>query len=150
NWIPQSVRDAMPLCARIRYVNIHRTEPVPADVFSELESLHRLEGLGLGGTQIAGLEQLKGKARFHGLWLSGTSVTDTGLEHVTGLTNLKTLHLYETQVTDAGLEHLNGLTSLRNLFLHNTHTTSEGRAKLQIALPNCTIISNPRGQVSTD
>jgi hypothetical protein len=150
NWIPQSVLDAMPLCARIRYVNILRPEPVPADVFSEFESLHRIEGLGLSGTQIARLEQLKGKARFHGLWLSGPSVTDTGLEHVAGLTNLKTLHLYETQVTDAGLEHLSGLTSLKNLFLHNTQTTSEGRAKLQIALPNCRIISNPRGQVGTD
>lgn len=131
SWIPQLIRKTVPLFDRIQYVNLHGTEAVPADVLAEFGSLHGLEGLGLGGTQIAGLEQLKGIVRFNVLVLSGTKVTDAGLEHVQGLRNLKDLQLYETHVTDAGLEHLKGLTSLRILHIRGTPIDGTGLAFLK-------------------
>ena len=76
--------------------------------------------------------------------LSRTRVTDADLAHLTGLAALERLWLADSQVTDAGLAHLTGLTALKELRLEDDIGGSgtsvlARRAKLQQALPNCTI-----------
>ena len=75
-----------------------------------------------------------------GLWLEKSDVTDTGMAAVGGLKGLKYLNLYHTGVTDVGLRQLEGLSSLEWLGLgYCPGITNEGVARLQKALPNCTI-----------
>jgi hypothetical protein len=49
------------------------------------------------------------------------------------------LNLDRTGVTNAGLAHLKGMKELDELVLTNTKVTDAGVAKLQAALPKCTI-----------
>ena len=86
-----------------------------------------------------GLEHLRGMTNLETISLVGSKVTDEGLENLIGLTNLDSLSLDHNKVTDDGLEHLKGVANLNILFLGNTKVTDEGVAKLQQALPNCTI-----------
>jgi Leucine-rich repeat (LRR) protein len=104
---------------------------------SQLRSLK----LGHGSTQItdAGLINLKGLNQLKTLSLDGSQVTDAGLEHLKGLSQLESLNLYNSKVTDAGLDQLRDFKNLTYLGLRTTHVTGEGIAKLQHALPNCTI-----------
>src|SRR5260221_14299778 len=90
DWIPQSARERLPFLARIRTVMV---TDFPAELFSELGSLIRLEALHFYDQQI----------------------TDAELAHLKGLKNLKSLYFMRIQITDAGLEHLNGLTNLEDL-----------------------------------
>ncbi len=67
-------------------------------------------------------------------------VTDAGLAHLAGLTALEELDLSYSQVPDAGLAHLAGLTALETLYLpYSQEITDAGVAKIQKALPNCSI-----------
>ena len=77
--------------------------------------------------------------RLRELGLDQTEVTDLGLAKLKRLPHLTRLSLNGTKVTDAGLDHLDGLKQLRELLLTDTKVTDEGVAKLQQALPNCTI-----------
>ncbi len=91
-----------------------------------------------------GLSHLKGLKRLEVLFLSGTHVTDDGLAHVSGLVNLTDLTLEDTAITDRGLVHLEPLTRLKLLSLRRTKITAAGRARIQKALPNCTIYPRQR------
>jgi hypothetical protein len=75
------------------------------------------------------------------LW--GRKVTDAGLQHLKGLKGLQTLNLAYTAVSNQGLEHLRGLTGLTQLRLNNTAVNAEGARRLQEALPQCAISTEP-------
>lgn len=115
-----------------------------------LQGLTNLGDLDLGDTAVgdAGLVHLKGLTKLQDLNLYNTDVTDAGLEHLKGLLNLQWLTLGgslgpvgNARVTDAGLEKLTGLTSLVYLGLWGTQVSRHGVAKLQSALPACTVHS---------
>jgi hypothetical protein len=75
-----------------------------------------------------------------GLCLQRSDVTDAGMAAVGGLKGLKYLNLRTTGVTDAGLRRLQGMSSLELLVLFDCPgITVEGVARLQKALPNCSI-----------
>jgi hypothetical protein len=104
-----------------------------------VQGLTKLRRLNLYATNItdSGLKYLKRLGRLEDLCLSKTKVT--GLEHLKALTQLQYLQLDNTQVTDAGLEPIEGFSKLERLDLRGTRVTAAGVAKLQQALPNCTI-----------
>jgi hypothetical protein len=87
----------------------------------------------------AGLEHIGGLSQLKELELQGTALGDTGLKCLANLRRLRSLALTDTNVTDAGLENLRELSQLQELYLLKTRVTNEGVAKLQNALPNCTI-----------
>jgi serine/threonine protein kinase len=74
----------------------------------------------------AGLENLAGLTRLHGLWLPETRITDAGLIHVRGLTALQGINLVQTPISDRGLEQLQGLKKLEALYLDGTGVTDRG------------------------
>jgi hypothetical protein len=75
------------------------------------------------------------------LVLIGPGITDASLRHIGGLRGLTHLDLTCTAVSDAGLRHLEGLRGLNKLFLWGCPTvTDEGVARLQKALPKCSIV----------
>lgn len=115
-WILRWLQKRVPIYDRINFVDI-TTPSIPNGLFSELESLSRLEVLGLDGAQVtdADLEHLKGLTQLSNLDLAETSTTDAGLESLQGLTNLEALILSRTQVTDAGLVHLKNMSKLNHL-----------------------------------
>ena len=109
------------------------SEPVSAEVISEVAALNWLEFLYLTGPMVTDqqIAQLKGLKRTlddipQNLDLHETQLTDHGLEYLKGLTNLGSLNLSSTQIGDAGLYHLTGLSSLTDLTLFNTKVTDEG------------------------
>ena len=53
--------------------------------------------------------------------------------------NVTIVFLDNTEVSDVGVEKLKGLTQLQWLDLRNSKVSDEGVAKIQKALPNCTI-----------
>ena len=133
------------------------------------DRLGKLESLNLGIALItdAGLVHLKDLTNLQVLYLPN-QITDAGLVPLAGM-NLKTLNipkeaktdsglkhylaavkspttlrLNSWNVTDAGLVHLKDLTNLDHLYLEGTYlpgtqVTDAGIAKLQQALPKCTI-----------
>jgi hypothetical protein len=108
---------------------------------THLAGLHRLESLSIHGTRITddGLARIAGLRELQALNLAMTNVSDTGLQHLAPLTALRWLQLSRTRVTDAGLEQLTDLHSLSELFLQGTAVTERGVARLEAALPDCTI-----------
>lgn len=128
---------------RLRSLNLGGTK-ITGPGLVHLKNMTELTILSLGGSQItdAGvvhLKLLKGLANLQFLWLPYTKVTDAGLVHVKELTNPRSLTLDGTKITNAGLVQLRGMTNLKSLSLGGTEVTDAGVAKLQLALPNCTI-----------
>ncbi len=76
---------------------------------------------------------------FIDLDLSSPHITDDGLRHLSGLRNIEGLWLKRAKITDDAIEHLVQLTTLKELHFWGTEITEEGIARLQEALPNCTI-----------
>ncbi len=111
-----------------------------ADI-EQMKKLTCLEYLHLNETRIGdtALEHLKGLSQLRCLSLSSTRVTDSGLKFVKGLSRLEDLFVDGTQITDAGLQHLVGMCQLQELSLRDTKVTDAGVAKLQQALPKCSI-----------
>ena len=67
----------------------------------------------------------------------------TDVSSLAGLKNLKTLYLDNNQLMD--ISPLMGLTQLKSLsLLFNPNLTKVEIGKLQKALPNCRIYSNPK------
>lgn len=143
-WLPQSPLDKLAVFDRIYGVEFHG-DATPPEVLAELHSLPHLERLNFTHSEVTDrdLEQLKRLVTLGHLNLRHTQVTDQGLARLEHLTNLSFLQLDYTGITDAGLDHLKGLSRLRFIHLENTQTTAEGRARLQKALPNCTIKPAP-------
>jgi internalin A len=86
-----------------------------------------------------GLVSVKNLPRLSALRAGFTNITDRGLVNLSKLAALEDLELRNTDVTDAGLEHLRALKNLRFLSLEHTKVTGAGVARLQQALPNCSI-----------
>ena len=86
DWVPESVRERLPLLDRIRSVRFTSTRDTKTN-----------------------LERLKGLTKLEQINLTSTQVGDTDLEHLKELNSLKQLSLAGTQVTDAGLRHLKGV-----------------------------------------
>jgi hypothetical protein len=78
--------------------------------------------------------------RLDRLYLRGKQVTDEGLWTVSNLRGLTSLSLSGTDITDKGLHYLESLSNLKRLVLTECpNITDDGVARLQKALPNCTI-----------
>lgn len=102
-------------------------------VLREIGLLHCLDQAGAGGERPRSAEEITSLA------LCRSPVTDAGLRELAGLRNLTWLDLRDTWVTDVGLKELAGLKRLATLLLQGTQVTEAGVAKLQKALPKCTI-----------
>jgi hypothetical protein len=87
----------------------------------------------------AGLATIEGLSHLKELDLQSTDLGDTGIKRIAKLRRLRSLELSDTKITDAGLENLKELSQLQELYLFSNRVTDEGVAKLQNALPNCTI-----------
>jgi hypothetical protein len=107
-----------------------------------LKELKQLQTLDLTDTAVTdvGLIHLKGLSHIKDLVLMGTKITNEGLKNLKGMEHLKKLDLRRTTITDACLDNLKDLRQLQRLDLGNTKVTDAGVAKLQKALPNCTIV----------
>jgi serine/threonine protein kinase/Leucine-rich repeat (LRR) protein len=127
-----------------------------------LNVLPRLRVVDLADTRLtdAGVKQLSTIAQLQEIDLSRTRITDRALEFLASLPNLINLSLDQTQlngdglvhrlpvqnlslsgtpITDAALARLERWPWLRKLDLTSTHVTTSGIAKLQGALPKCSI-----------
>jgi len=111
-------------------------------VLTQLKDVTTLMELNLSGTKFSDTStaNLKPLVNLTHLHLEHASITDSGLANVQDMVHLTYLNLFDTSITDAGLEHLTGLTNLLNLHLWETKVTDAGVAKLQKALPKCSII----------
>jgi hypothetical protein len=70
---------------------------------------------------------------------SGTELTNASAAHLARLSRLQTLVLDGTGIADSGLEEFASLKNLQTLGLRGTKVTAAGVAKLQAALPQCSI-----------
>jgi len=93
---------------------------LPADFFTHLATLTKLQ-------------------RLH---LDGTDITDAQLKQLAPLAELTYLNLYNTQISDAGLTALQSHPSLQQVFLSQTRVTQAGITKLKQAAPTLEIIHN--------
>ena len=128
DWISQLFQGRFPFVDGIADIQFHNSEAVSSSLLSELGTLHRLESLDLGWTQITDveLEHLKGLTKLKQLFLYDTQITDAGLERLKGLTSLEVLYLNDTLISNSGLENLSGMTKLRQLMLGDTQVTDSG------------------------
>lgn len=116
--------------------DISDTDLLPFNTLTQLQSLK------LSGTQVSttGLSYLTDLPQLQILELdSCPQLSDSALVYVAKIRSLKTLSLRDTPITDAGVEHLTSLKKLRALSIGNSQITQAGVAKLQQALPNCTV-----------
>ncbi len=130
-----------------------------------LAERENLDSLVLTDTSISdrGVAMLKGHAQLQELDLAGTMITDQCLEVLLSLPKLQHLNLCRTSITDEGFEVVKGM-PLRSLNLQgtdlsdaavvtvasfrrlerldilNSEFSAAGIARLQAALPGCTII----------
>ena len=128
---------------RLKYLNVQNNQLSDEDIrcLRDVKSLERLyisfNAITDGGMEYLTLLNLKE------LDIAGTKVTDIGLKKLEGMNDLQRLSLQGLQITDVGLAHLVKMTHLSELLLDgsldNPWITNAGVAKLQKALPNCTI-----------
>jgi hypothetical protein len=97
-----------------------------------------------------GLRELTALENLPVLELTGPAVTDAVLKDLAGMTNLKELWLQVSPVTNAGLKHLASLKNLTVLNLQATEVTPKGVVELQLALPQCEIMTSGRRPNSQD
>jgi serine/threonine protein kinase len=111
---------------------------------ARLNDLPKLTNVYLVATRItdAGLADLVQFNRLTSLFIAKTAVTDSGLAHLAAIPTLNELNLVGCKLTDAGLVHVQSLKSLRTLNLQDTSVTARGVARLQLALPACSIQSD--------
>ena len=110
--------------------------------FEHLTELDKLANLNIGNNKNITDESLLHLRQLESLQILLASplhgITDAGVKHVSEFSNLRRLRLSGDQITDAGLEHLTSLKNLEVLTLSRSHSEA-AIAKLQQALPNCTI-----------
>ena len=126
---------------RLTAVSLHGWDITDTDLL-KFKNLPHLQSLKLSGTQVSttGLAHLADLPQLQILELdSCPQLSDAALAHVAKMRSLRTLNLQETPITDAGLEHLTSIKKLRALSIGNSQITQAGVAKLQRALPNCTV-----------
>jgi hypothetical protein len=88
----------------------------------------------------AQLKIVAGVRGLEGLGLADTAITDEGLAELTRLGDLESLTLHSASITDVGLRHLEGMRGMFTLQVGGCpKITDAGVARLQRALPNCTI-----------
>ena len=133
DWIPQVVRENMPLLDRVRCVYFTSDTKVSEASIEHLKKLTHLDSLELSHTQVTDtdLKLLKGLTNLKLLYFDNTKVTNAGLLHLKGLTNIEELGLGATHVTNTGLMHLKRLPQLRILYLGNTRVTDAGLVHLK-------------------
>lgn len=69
----------------------------------------------------------------------GRDVTDAGVAALRGMTNIEELDLTDARVTDGAINDLAALSGLKKVVLKGTQVSNSGIARLQRALPGCTI-----------
>lgn len=101
----------------------------------------RLQELDLAKTKITdrSLEVLATLPELQRLNLCGTNITDEGLEAVKGMP-LRSLNLQGTGLSDAAIATVASFKHLETLKILNSEFSAAGIARLQAALPGCTII----------
>jgi serine/threonine protein kinase len=106
-----------------------------------LAALPRLQNLDLQSTSISdrGLDQILLLPELTLLSLARTRITDVGVDALSAKAQLERLSLEGLPVSDDALDFLESLKKLRWLSLRDTDVTAEGVARLQKALPDCTI-----------
>jgi hypothetical protein len=83
-------------------------------------------------------------SNFHILDLRRSDVTDDGLLVIADLRFIDEFVLRDTSISDAGLKHLESIVTLKAVDLRGTATTPDGVRSLQVAIPNCDILTDPR------
>lgn len=72
------------------------------------------------------VQQFRGMAGLHSLWLNHSNVTDAALAQIAALPQLRKLHLRGTRITDGGLTQLRAASELVEFDLANTHVSDAG------------------------
>jgi hypothetical protein len=140
-------------------------ESINDDSLRNLQQLHELKSLVLGGTQVTDdvLLKLKKLEQLQSLFVESTEVTDAGLAHLQRLSQLQYLDLRRSKITDAGLAivqdmnqlqtlrlsaipvtdngllQLKGLNRLRWICLYKSNVTDQDVENLKKVMPNCFI-----------
>jgi hypothetical protein len=102
---------------------------------SQLSDPTKIIKIGAGGLALSDLSPFAEATELRGLYLGGTRVSD--LSPLAGLKSLEYLDISGTQVTD--LSPLMSLPNLIQVGVTRTPVSDESVAKLQQALPNCSI-----------
>ncbi|MBB75702.1 MAG: hypothetical protein CMJ75_14450 [Planctomycetaceae bacterium] len=139
--IPGSLEFSGTWQGRLTAVSLQGWDITDTDL-SAFNTLPHLQSLKLSGTQVSttGLSHLTNLPQLQILELdSCPQLSDSALVQVAKIRSLKTLNLRDTPITDAGVEYLTSLKKLRTLSIGNSQITEAGVAKLQQALPNCTV-----------
>jgi hypothetical protein len=127
---------------KLRHVEAHITAVTDAGVASIAKLPLEVLWLGPRITDRA-LETIAGVPTLRHLDLCAHGVTDAGVRRLAGLPNLQILWLSNTSITDASVEVLAGMGTLRELALGGTKMTAGGKARLAVALPNCSFAPEP-------
>jgi hypothetical protein len=127
---------------RLQWLLVCRTN-ITAARMRTIGGLTELSRLDLGDSVFtdAALKELRGLRKLGILGLTNTNVTDAGLEGLSDLSNLHWLLLDGCPgVTDAGIKSIARLKNLVFVDLTATGVTEAGVARLQNALPGCTVL----------
>ena len=107
------------------------------DDFSALAGLTNLKSLEVTAPRVDDLKPISSMAKLEYLFLNGLKTND--LTPLSGLTKLKELKLLNVPVSD--LSPLAKLKELESLKLSGVSINDDEVARLQLALPNCKIVS---------
>ncbi|MBN1868412.1 redoxin domain-containing protein [Candidatus Sumerlaeota bacterium] len=118
-------------------------DPERADFLSPLDGLpaDSLDGLSVESAAIDdnGLDRILRFKSLRALSLGKTRITDNGLSRLGRLPKLRVLRLDGCGITDGGLVPLLEMKNLVRLGLKDTRVTPSGLARLEIALPVCSV-----------
>ncbi len=148
SWLGDDGVKRLSTLANLQYLYVDNTRISDAGVAHLLE-LKKLLGLSLNGTPITDkaletIGQSEHRTSLAYLYLSDTSVTDSGLAGLGSATGLQVLSLSHTSVTGAGLTHLEKLSKLYNLTLDGAPVTEQQLADLRKKIPVLQSVSYDR------
>lgn len=144
------------LCQTLKTLNLEEKNLMD---ITELQSLHTLKNLYLGNNQIIDISPLQSFSNLKKLYLNSNLITDLlplqsmyqleilllqdnsieNIQPISELHNLKHLDI-SNNPTLSDITALSDLTNLEFLNLIGTNVSEKEKRKLQMALPNCTII----------
>lgn len=134
---------------QLELLNLY-ADSINDETLKELKPFRNLRELDLSLTSVsdAGLKHLTALEKLSSLTLlysegfAGPKITNVGLKAISEMAQLRRLNLVGAKVDDAGIDDLKRLRNLQKLTLVGSRISADGLKQLQLALPDCEVISD--------
>lgn len=134
---------------QLELLNLY-ADSINDEALKELKPFRDLRELDLSLTSVsdAGLKHLTSLKKLSNFTLlysegfAGPKITNVGLKAISEMAQLRRLNLVGANIDDAGINDLKRLSNLKKLTLVGSRISADGLKQLQLALPDCEVISD--------